>query len=94
MGTGPDMADLDQEIAQARRDKDTAADAEDYEKAAALRDKERQLLAEKAFRQETWATAHQDLPSLAEALHRLNDEVERLRGLLGQQGTEPQEGTA
>jgi ATP-dependent Clp protease ATP-binding subunit ClpC len=94
VGTGPDMADLDQEIAQARRDKETAADAEDYENAAALRDKERQLLGEKASRQEKWATAHQDLPSLAEGLHRLNDEVERLRGLLGQRGTEPQEGTA
>jgi ATP-dependent Clp protease ATP-binding subunit ClpC len=94
VGTGPDMADLDQEIAQARRDKETAVGAEDYENAAALRDKERQLLAEKASRQETWATAHQDLPSLAEGLHRLNDEVERLRGLLDQRGTEPQEGTA
>ena len=94
VGTGPDMADLDQEIVQARRDKESAVGAEDYEKAAARRDKERQLLAEKAFRQEEWATAHQDLPSLAEGLHRLNDEVERLRGLLGQPGTEPQEGTA
>jgi ATP-dependent Clp protease ATP-binding subunit ClpC len=94
VGTGPDVADLDQEIAQARRDKETAADAEDYENAAALRDKERQLLGEKASRQQKWATAHQDLPSLAEGLHRLNEEVERLRGLLGQRGTEPQEGTA
>jgi ATP-dependent Clp protease ATP-binding subunit ClpC len=94
VGTGPDMADLDQEITQARRDKETAVGAEDYENASALRDKERQLLAEKAARQEVWATTHQDLPSLAEGLQRLSDEVERLRGLLGQPGAEPQEGTA
>ena len=94
VGTGPDMADLDQEIAQVRRDKETAVGAELYESASALRDKERQLLAEKAARQEMWATTHQDLPSLAEGLQRLSDEVERLRGLLRQPGAEPQEGTA
>jgi ATP-dependent Clp protease ATP-binding subunit ClpC len=35
-----------------------------------------------------------DLASLAEGLHRLGDEVRRLRGLLRQQGIEPQHGAA
>ena len=94
VGAGPNMGDLDQEIAQARSDKKSAADAEDYEIATALRDRERQLLAEKASRQEQWAAAHLDLPSLAEGLHRLSEEVKRLRGLLRQQGIEPQDGAA
>ena len=94
VGAGPNVGDLDQEIAQARSDKKSAADAEDYEIATALRDRERQLLAEKASRQEQWAAAHLDLPSLAEGLHRLSEEVKRLRGLLRQQGIEPQDGAA
>jgi ATP-dependent Clp protease ATP-binding subunit ClpA len=94
VGAGPDVGDIDQEIAQARSDKKSAADAEDYEMATALRDRERQLLAEKASRQEQWAAAHLDLPALAEGLHRLSEEVKRLRGLLRQQGIEPQDGAA
>jgi Clp amino terminal domain, pathogenicity island component len=94
MGTGPDTRDLDQQIAQARRDKDSAVSAEDYETAAARRDAERQLLADKASRQREWASAHLDLPALADKLHRLTDEVGRLRGLLRQTGIEPQGGAA
>ncbi|HUY51555.1 MAG TPA: UvrB/UvrC motif-containing protein [Streptosporangiaceae bacterium] len=80
--------------ARARRDKQAAIGAEDYESAAALRDRERQLLTDKAARQEEWATAHLDIPSLAAGLHRLSDEVDRLHGLLRQQGIEPQDGAA
>ena len=57
-------------------------------------DRERQLLAEKASRQQEWATAQLDLPSLAEGLQRLSGEVERLRRLLRQQGIEPKDGAA
>jgi ATP-dependent Clp protease ATP-binding subunit ClpC len=94
VGAGPDVGDLDQEIARTRSDKKSAADAEDYEMATALRDRERQLLAEKASRQEQWAAAHLDLPSLAAGLHRLSEEVKRLRGLLREKGIEPQDGAA
>jgi ATP-dependent Clp protease ATP-binding subunit ClpC len=94
VGTGPDVGDLDQQIARARREKEAAARAEDYETAAALRDRERVLLAEKASRQQKWATAQLDLPSLAEGLQRLSGEVERLRRLLVQQGIEPKDGAA
>jgi Clp amino terminal domain, pathogenicity island component/UvrB/uvrC motif len=86
-GPGPDLRELDQEIAQVRGDKESAIDAEDFETAATLRDREKQLLGEKASRQREWATAHRDLPSLS-------DEVERLRDLLRQQGIDPQNGAA
>jgi ATP-dependent Clp protease ATP-binding subunit ClpC len=94
VGAGPDVGDIDQEIARTRSDKKSAADAEDYEMATALRDRERQLLAEKASRQEQWAAAHLDLPSPAAGLHRLSEEVKRLRGLLREKGIEPQDGAA
>ena len=87
VGTGPDLRDIDKEIKQTRRDKESAIDAQDFETAAVLRDKEKQLLADKTSRQEAWAAAHADLPSLT-------DEVERLRGLLGQQGIKPHDGAA
>jgi hypothetical protein len=59
-----------------------------------LRNAERQLLADKATRQKEWSTAHLDLPSLAEGLHLLSEEVGRLRGLLTQQGVAPRGGAA
>ncbi len=83
----PDTGDLDQRIAQIRRDKESAIDGEDFETAAALRDTEKQLLGEKASRQQEWATAYVDLPSLS-------TEVQRLRDLLRQHGIEPQDGAA
>jgi ATP-dependent Clp protease ATP-binding subunit ClpC len=49
------MGQLDREIAQVRQDKECALDAEDFENAAVLRDRERQLLADKAARQQEWA---------------------------------------
>jgi hypothetical protein len=90
--TGPDLSDLELQIAQASRDKGSAIDAQDFETAAVLRDRERELLAEKAARQEEWAAAHPDLPSLAEDFSRLSDEVEGLRGLLREQGPQSQDG--
>jgi ATP-dependent Clp protease ATP-binding subunit ClpC len=94
VGTGPDVRELDQQIDQAQRDKEAAIDAQDYENAAELRDRERQLADEKASRQQEWAAAHMDLPALAEEVGRLSGEIERLRGLLGQQDTGPQDGVA
>jgi ATP-dependent Clp protease ATP-binding subunit ClpC len=87
VGTGPDVRDLDQEIAQVCRDKESAIDAQDFETAAELRDRERQLLGQRAARQQEWATAYTDLPSLTE-------EVKRLRDLLRQHGIEPRDGAA
>jgi ATP-dependent Clp protease ATP-binding subunit ClpA len=83
VGTGPDVRDLDREIAQVRRDKEATIDAQDFENAAMLRDRERQLLSDKAAREQEWAA----LPSLS-------DEVERLRDLLRRHGIDPQDGAA
>jgi len=83
VGTGPDVRDLDREIAQVRRDKEAAIDAQDFENAAVLRDRERQLLSDKTAREQEWAA----LPSLS-------DEVERLRDLLRRHGIDPQDGAA
>ncbi|MBV9094676.1 MAG: hypothetical protein JO132_12505 [Streptosporangiaceae bacterium] len=87
VGTGPDLRDLDRRSAQARRDKESAIEIQDFEDAAALRDTEKQLLDEKASCQEQWRAAHMDSPSLS-------DEVARLRDLLRQHGIDPQQGAA
>jgi len=83
VGTRPDLRDLNREIAQVRRDKEAAVDAQDFENAAGLRDQENQLLHEKDAREQEWAA----LPSLSE-------EIERLRDLLRQHGIDPQDGVA
>ena len=83
VGTSPDLAQLDQEITQVRSDKESAIDAQDFENAAVLRDREQQLLGDKAARQQEWAA----LPSLS-------DEVERLRDLLRRHDIDPQDGVA
>jgi Clp amino terminal domain, pathogenicity island component/UvrB/uvrC motif len=93
VGTGPDMSDLDQATAQARRAKEAAVEAQDFENAARLRDQEKQLIADKAARQAEWAAEHPALSSLAEEFRRLRGEVEQLRGLRSQRGTGPQDDT-
>ena len=91
-GTLPDTSDLDEQIAQVRREKESAVDAQDWERAASLRNREKELLASKAARQEQWAAAgHPALPDLAERVQRLGDEVERLRALLRRHGIDPQD---
>ena len=92
--TGPATADLDEQIAQVRRDKESAIDSQDFEQAASLRDREELLLADKTARQQQWQAAHPDLASLAEQVQRLSAEVERLRDLLRQHGIEPEDKTA
>jgi hypothetical protein len=83
VGTAPDLGQLDHEIAQVRRDKESAIEVQDFERAAVLRDRERHLLVDKAARLQEWAA----LPSLS-------DEVERLRDLLRRHGIDPQDGVA
>jgi ATP-dependent Clp protease ATP-binding subunit ClpC len=91
MGTRADTSDLDGQIDRVRGERHAAADAQEYEQAASLRDREKELLAAKAARQEEWAAGHPALPVLAERVQQLADEIERLRVLLRQQGTDPQD---
>ena len=86
VGNGPGTGHLDEQIGQVRRDKESAIDSQDFEQAASLRNRERQLLADKTARQDEWLAAHPDLPSLAEQVHHLSGEVERLHALLRQHG--------
>jgi ATP-dependent Clp protease ATP-binding subunit ClpA len=81
------------ELAQVRRDKEAAIDAEDFEQAAALRDQERQLLTRVAERERAWM-AGVDLAAVIQENHKLHSEVERLRDLLRRHGIEPNGGTA
>src|SRR6516164_793460 len=94
VGMRPDLDDLDEKIAQARREKEAAIDTQNFEAAAALRDKEKDLLATKASREKQWAAAAASRPSLAGELARVNTELERLRALLREHGIEPGEGAA
>ena len=89
VGFGPDVRDLDTEIVRVLGEKHAAADAQDYERAAELRDAERRLTTEKVAKQREWSAAHPDLISLAEAVERLEAEVGRLRQMLRRHGIEP-----
>ena len=85
----PDLEDLDQEIAQVRRDKEGAVARQDSEAATALRDREKQLLADRADREKEWAGSAAGRRTVAKELDRLNTELERLRATLREHGIEP-----
>jgi ATP-dependent Clp protease ATP-binding subunit ClpC len=93
-GTGPGTLELDQRIEQALRDRHAAVEAQDYELAASLRDREKDLLAQKASAWQQWTAAHPDLPALAEKVRQLSDEIEHLHALLREHGIEPEPGAA
>jgi ATP-dependent Clp protease ATP-binding subunit ClpA len=88
-GLAPDVDDLDQEIAHIRREKETAIDSQDFETAAALRDKEREVIDRRISREKEWAATVGDRPSLSAELGRVKAELERLRAVLRQHGIEP-----
>jgi ATP-dependent Clp protease ATP-binding subunit ClpC len=94
VGMRPDMDDLDQRIAQVRRDKESAIDAQDFEAAAVLRDKERQLLAARTSREEEWKESDAGRVSVAAEFSRVHGELERLRAVLRERGLEPGDGAA
>jgi len=85
----PDLEDLDREIAQVRHEKEAAIDRQDSQAATALRDKEKQLLADRADREKEWAGSAAGRRTVARELDRLNTEVERLRATLREHGIEP-----
>jgi ATP-dependent Clp protease ATP-binding subunit ClpA len=94
LGMRPNLADVDQEIAVVRREKEAAIDTQDFEAAAALRDREKELLTARASREKEWAAATGDRPSLAAEFDRVNAELERLRAMLRQHGPETDNGAA
>ncbi|MFE2246920.1 ATP-dependent Clp protease ATP-binding subunit [Streptomyces lavendulae] len=61
MTAPPDLREFDEKIAAVRRDKESAIDSQDFEKAASLRDSEKQLLAAKAKREKEWKAGDMDV---------------------------------
>jgi ATP-dependent Clp protease ATP-binding subunit ClpA len=87
-----DLRQANDQLARVRREKEEAIDRQDFERAAALRDAEKQLLTRLAKREQEW-TAGVELEAVIQENHNLHREVERLRELLRQQGIEPDGGT-
>ena len=94
VGLTPDLDDLDQEMAHVRREKEFAIDSQDFEAAAALRDKEKELFDRRTSQEQEWTGAAESRPSLAAELSRMNAELERLRAILREHGIEPGDGAA
>jgi ATP-dependent Clp protease ATP-binding subunit ClpC len=84
-GMTPDLGDLDQEIARVRREQESAIDSQDFEAAAVLRVKERELVDRRLSRESEWAAAA-DRRSLAAELSRVTAELKRLQDILRQHG--------
>jgi len=61
MTAPPDLREFDEKIANARREKESAIDAQDFEKAASLRDTEKQLLSQKGEREKQWRAGDLDV---------------------------------
>ncbi|HEY7263299.1 MAG TPA: ATP-dependent Clp protease ATP-binding subunit [Trebonia sp.] len=61
MTAPPDLREYDEKIAQVRKEKESAIDSQDFEKAAALRDTEKQLLGKKATREKEWKAGDMDV---------------------------------
>ena len=61
MTAPPDLREFDERIATVRREKESAIDAQDFEKAAALRDREKALQVEKAQREKEWKAGDMDV---------------------------------
>ena len=73
MTAPPDLREFDDRIANVRRDKESAIDSQDFEKAASLRDDEKNLIAEKMQREKEWKAG--DLDVVAEVDEELIAEV-------------------
>src|SRR3990170_4139934 len=63
MTAPPDVREVDERIADVRLKKESAIDAQDFEKAAALRDEERQLIEERQRREQEWKSGEMDILS-------------------------------
>ena len=61
MTAPPDLREFDNKIADVRKEKESAIDAQDFEKAASLRDKEKTLISEKNEREREWKAGDLDI---------------------------------
>ncbi|NDA35849.1 MAG: ATP-dependent Clp protease ATP-binding subunit, partial [Actinobacteria bacterium] len=63
MTAPPELRAFDDKIADVRKEKESAIDGQDFEKAASLRDKEKQLMVEKSEREKSWKAGDLDVVS-------------------------------
>ncbi len=61
MTAPPDLREFDEKIANVRRQKEAAIDGQDFEKAARLRDDEKQLVNQRAEREVQWKSGDMDV---------------------------------
>ncbi len=61
MTAPPVLREFDEKIANVRRDKESAIDAQDFERAAHLRDSEKQLLGQRSEREKRWKSGDLDV---------------------------------
>jgi ATP-dependent Clp protease ATP-binding subunit ClpC len=61
MTAPPDLREFDEKIADVRREKESAIDAQDFEKAARLRDEEKNLIGQKTEREKQWKSGDLDV---------------------------------
>ncbi|MDO5724514.1 MAG: ATP-dependent Clp protease ATP-binding subunit [Flaviflexus sp.] len=66
MTAPPELRDLDEKILEVRRQKEAAIDGQDFEKAAALRDTEQNLAAERAEKEQAWKAGDMDQVSVVD----------------------------
>jgi prophage maintenance system killer protein len=88
-----ELVDAADELTQVQQLKEAAFAAGDLDRAAALRDRERQLLADKLRLEEELTAGVRGHILIAEN-QRLRGELDRLRGLLREHGVEPDGGAA
>jgi ATP-dependent Clp protease ATP-binding subunit ClpC len=63
MTAPPDVREIDEKIAEVRLKKESAIDGQDFERAASLRDEERQLQEERTRREHEWKSGEMDILS-------------------------------
>jgi ATP-dependent Clp protease ATP-binding subunit ClpC len=63
MTAPPNVRELDEKVAEVRMKKESAIDAQDFEKAARLRDEERRIIEEKSVREQEWKSGEMDVLS-------------------------------
>ncbi len=63
MTAPPELREFDDKIATARKEKESAIDSQDFERAASLRDREKNLIGEKAEREKSWKAGDLDVVS-------------------------------
>jgi len=62
----PELRAFDEKIAKARKDKESAIDAQDFELAASLRDNEKNLIAEKQEKESAWKEGDLDVVAVVD----------------------------